>query len=82
MPRESRRTTTTSLYDSELLRRSFSLDSAESVTESELISCFVNEKQLRKGEEENSNSLMNYGLPWTRSSRPHVIISQRKNRHG
>lgn len=76
MPREIPRTTTTSLYDSELLRRSFSLDSADSVSEAELISYFVGQKKLGGGEK-NPNSLMGYGSALIPSSRDLMKSSER-----
>lgn len=62
IPRESPRTTTTSLYDSELLRRSFSLESADSVSEAELIPYPSSEKQMGKGERKSARSIMDYGF--------------------
>lgn len=76
MPREIPRTTTTSLYESELLRRSFSLESVDSVSEAGLISCSVSEKQLEGWGKENSNSLMDYGVPLTLSSRGLENVNQ------
>lgn len=79
IPRENPRTTTTSLYDSELLRRSFSLDSADSVSETELISYSLSEKQMREGERKSAKSMMDYGFSSRQSSRLHDFVSQMKN---
>lgn len=61
MPLESPRTTTTPLYESELLRRSFSLESADSVFDSRVISCFVSKGNCGGGQSK-SVSLMAYGF--------------------
>lgn len=77
IPRESLRTTTTSLYDSELLRRSFSLESADSVSEAELIPYCLSEKQMGNGKRKSARSMMDYGFSQTLSSRLHDIVKGR-----
>lgn len=76
MPLESPRTMTKSLYESELLRRSFSPESADSVSDSKVISCFVSKGNCGGGQSK-SVSLMAYGFALSLSSRRFMVLPAR-----
>lgn len=80
MPRESPRTMTTSLCDSELLRRSFSLTSADSVSKVVVISFVVDEIQPGVGEWSTVRSPSVYVFAWILASQSREIASQGENR--